>query len=137
MFLFKKIWWFLKRPKIRGVKCLIYFQDKLLFIRNTYGHKLWTFPGGQVKEGEDIEDACRREILEEVGFSLGEIRPIGTFRVVDNFRNVTVFCFASTVNSDKIKIDEKEIMVAEWFSRENAPKLLSPYVLKIKFFFNI
>jgi len=36
-------------------------------------------PGGFVEVGETVEDACRREVLEEVGIEVGELRLIGVY----------------------------------------------------------
>ena len=36
-------------------------------------------PGGFVEIGETVEDACRREVLEEVGIKVGKLRLIGVY----------------------------------------------------------
>lgn len=40
---------------------------------------LLAFPGGRVKEGETMEEAVRRELLEETGLEAGEIRHLREF----------------------------------------------------------
>jgi 8-oxo-dGTP diphosphatase len=37
---------------------------------------LWHFPGGGVDEGETLEDASRREMMEEVGIDIAPYHPI-------------------------------------------------------------
>lgn len=36
----------------------------------------WSIPGGAVHAGENVEAAARREILEETGYRVGDLRPL-------------------------------------------------------------
>lgn len=92
-------------------------------------HKL---PGGGVEEGEDIETALRREILEEIGCAVENIRELA---VIEEYRNEFALrqvshCFVADVLGEKGEpnLDEGEIeegFVTEWLYLDDAVALLA------------
>lgn len=62
--------------------CVIFDQQaRVLLIRR--GHPpcagSLALPGGFVEIGERVEDACRREVLEETGIEVGPLRLVGVY----------------------------------------------------------
>lgn len=125
-----QIYWFVFRPKTQGVKCIISNDGKVLMIRNTYGHKLWTFPGGGIDQGETAEQAVKREVVEEVGVKVKNLRKIGEFTITAEYKRDTVTVFVASSGSNQFAIDDKEILEAGWFSLDNLPTI-SEYARKV------
>jgi len=99
-------------PKGKGVKVLIFYKNKLLLIKNTY-RKGWTFPGGGVKKNESYEEAAIREVFEEVGIKINNLKEHGFFTLpIKGCGKITVF--SCKIKSPKLKMDGLEIEEAVW-----------------------
>lgn len=62
------------RPVVT-VGALIQNADgRLLMIRTHKWGNRWGIPGGKIEHGESSEEALRREVMEETGLTLGEVR---------------------------------------------------------------
>ncbi len=125
---FRKIYWFVFRPKTYGVKALIEHNGKFLIIRNSYGHKYWTFPGGSKRKDETPEAGAKREVREEVGILLENLVSLGTYFSRRQHKRDTVYCFYSKVDSDLFKIDNNEVEEGKWFLLEEIPEFHSAAV---------
>ena len=59
--------------------CMITRGDEILLgmKKRGFGKGRWNGFGGKLMPGESIEDAARREVLEEIGVTLGDISERG------------------------------------------------------------
>jgi ADP-ribose pyrophosphatase YjhB (NUDIX family) len=60
-------------PKL-AVDCIILLNGKVLLIHRRNPPHGWALPGGFVEHGETVEDAVRREMKEETGLDLEDLR---------------------------------------------------------------
>jgi 8-oxo-dGTP pyrophosphatase MutT (NUDIX family) len=121
-------YWFVVRPRTSGVKCVIVRDGRWLMIRNTYGHRDWTFPGGGVGRGESVDAAVRREVHEEVGIELTAVQAIGSYFSTRNRCRDTVSCFVAHVEAADAVADGVEVAEVMWVDPGRLPVPHSPSV---------
>lgn len=89
--------------------CIAKYKDKIVLTRN---HRGWEILGGHLEKGETVEEAFRREALEEGGFTVDRYklfgyRKITTKKKVKNDRNFE-YPFPISYNPHFIAISESE-----------------------------
>jgi 8-oxo-dGTP diphosphatase len=75
---------------IAGVGGVIFYDESVLLVKRNQppGKGEWSFPGGVVELGESLEDALRREIMEEVSVRVEIKGLIGLFdRIIRDSKN--------------------------------------------------
>ena len=118
----RKSYWFIVRPTRKGVRCLIEHEGKFLFIRNSYGSKKWTIPGGGVNRGESFENTAIRETQEEVGITSQNLIHIGTYVHKKEYKHDSLTIFYTKTQSPEFIIDPVEIEEARWMSFDEVPE---------------
>ena len=104
--------------------CIIREQQKVLLgmKKRGFGEGRWNGFGGKVKEGEDIEGAAKREVLEEAGIEAGEMTKRGVinfeFEGDPNELEVHIFEITTKFEGEPAESDE---MRPKWFSASEIP----------------
>ena len=120
--------WFVRRPRKRGVKCLVTSGGRILLVRHTYGSRAWDLPGGAMKRGEPPLHAARREMEEELGLGEAGWRPAGELRGTDSFRHDVIHCFRTELPEPVVRPDPVELAMTQWFAPDALPSDLAHYV---------
>lgn len=78
---------------------------------------------GFVEPGEALDDAVRREVMEEVGVTVGDVRYAGSQPWP--FPASLMLGFFGTATHSEILVDHDEIAEARWFTREEVTEMTS------------
>lgn len=121
----------LKATKTRrdGALVVVSRDDTILLVRNTYGLRQWTFPGGGLKSHESPKEAARREVHEEVGLVLENLVFLDIFR--GELGEVSFFTTASF--QGELALDRSEILEAQWFRVEEVKEKRLSQIGRIAF----
>lgn len=70
-----------KTPLLAADCVVLDAKGRVLLIRRKHPpfQGAYALPGGFVEVGETVEDACRRELLEETGVKAGRLRLVGVY----------------------------------------------------------
>ncbi len=78
-----------------GVGGVVIHDSRVLLVKLTYGPAIgkWLIPGGLVDEGETLQEAIVREILEETGISVHPVGVVGLRSMVRTTDHLTdLYC---------------------------------------------
>ena len=97
-------------------------SDEILLAHNkNFEDNMYSIIAGFVDAGEDLESTVKREVFEEVGIKIKNIKYYGNQTWA--FPNSLMIGFFAEYESGEIKVDGKEILDAAWFKKDNLPNL--------------
>ena len=125
-----RVWWFVARPHAEGVFAAVWWEDRLLLIRNSYRTGEST-PGGRLGRGEPPLEGARRELREEVGLDLpqSEFRFACELELVVDFVHDTVSFFEVALDREPVlRVDRREVVWAGFVAADElSSRPLSPH----------
>ncbi len=96
-------------------------EEMLLARSHRFPYVMYSTLAGFVEPGETLEEAVLREVNEETGIRVKDIRYFGSQPWP--FPHSLMIGFTAVYESGEIIMDEKEIMDARWFTVDNLPPL--------------
>ena len=115
-------------PRV-GVGVIVRRSSRVLLgrRRGTHGDGTWQFPGGHLQYGESIEECARRELLEETGLMLEEVR-LGPYTndIFDeaNCHYVTLYAIGDSLTGDAQVLEPEKCEKWAWFEWSRLPQPL-------------
>jgi NAD+ diphosphatase len=105
-----------------AVITLIHREDEVLLARGrAFPVPMYSCLAGFVEPGEDLEQAVRREVREEVGVALGDVTYFASQPWP--FPHSLMIGFTAAWASGDIVIDEDEIVDAQWYTADAMPTI--------------
>ena len=101
---------------VHGEQCLLARQTR-------FPPGMWSALAGFVEPGESIEEAVRRETMEEAGIPAGRVAYFAS-QPWPFPMSIMIGCFVEA-NTDKLKIDEVELEAARWVTKDECKLLLT------------
>jgi NAD+ diphosphatase len=99
----------------KGGRCLLGHEHR-------FPEKMYSTLAGYVEPGDDIEHAVRREIKEEAGIDVGEVRYVAS-QPWPFPHSLMIGCWGEALN-EELTLDKTEIADARWFSKDEAQAML-------------
>lgn len=95
-------------------------EGRVLLVRHSYGHPVWSLPGGGIGRNEDPQAAAIREFAEELGCAIENLQPLrradADLPDTTDLRHV----FAARLAGTPVP-DGREIVEARLFAPEALP----------------
>ncbi|MFD1204625.1 MULTISPECIES: NUDIX hydrolase [Sporosarcina] len=117
---------------VGAVTIIVDEKGRLLLQQRKFPHGAWGITGGLMELGESTEDVARREILEETGLQVDELKLINVYSGPehyikaengDEFYVVTVAYFTEGFRGELI-IDKTESLNFEFFYPDELPETI-------------
>lgn len=110
-------------------------RNELLLQKRNDG--IWGLPGGFMEMGEAADETARREVKEETGVTIGDMKLVDVFSGKehytklpngDEYYSVTIAFITHEVIDDSINTDSSETLDAKFFPLHDLPKGMSPMI---------
>jgi 8-oxo-dGTP diphosphatase len=117
-------------PRV-GVGVIVLRDGKLLLglRRGAHGAGTWALPGGHLEFGESVEECARREVLEETGLVLVDIRRgpwSSDLFPAEQKHYVTLFTIGQALGGDAVVREPMKCERWEWHDWDALPTPLFP-----------
>ena len=104
------------------MRVVVYRDDgDILLVKNRFSRQKWALSGGGVNRNESYGQAAVREVLEEIGLKIHNLRYLGKVNSHESYAKFSVRVFAAHASNYDIKCNF-EIMEARWLNMNYLPE---------------
>jgi 8-oxo-dGTP pyrophosphatase MutT (NUDIX family) len=109
----------------------VIFNGSKIALMHVKGVGYYKLPGGGIDEGETNIEALKRECLEEVGASIGEIKKVGEIIEIIKRKNIiqTSYCYTANLvgeleENSLTEAEKREGFEVVWVTIDEASRLV-------------
>jgi 8-oxo-dGTP pyrophosphatase MutT (NUDIX family) len=122
------------RPIIMVGTGVLLFRENKVLLQRRKDNGLWGLPGGSLEPGESLEEAARREVLEEIGVVVDQLNLFGVYSGKDQFYqypngdqiyDVCVVYWTSDFHGEMVE-EADEVLELRYFALDELPGDLIP-----------
>ena len=92
--------------------------------RYTTGTLEWELPAGGIDKGELPEEAAAREVMEETGCGIKELRYLSDFYPANSFCDLHIHFFSAVIDSEGEEFDTNEVAEYRWFEKQEVLEMM-------------
>lgn len=121
-----------------GINTFIIKRGKLLLglRKNIFGDGTWGLPGGHLEDREDMIATAKREVLEETGLRVKQLKFVNLVNQPRNIKHYIQIAFlASNIIGEPKLMEPEECAEWKWFDIKKLPRnIFPPHKLQIQLF---
>jgi argininosuccinate lyase len=116
-------------PKF-AVTALVFIarDDSILLVRQSYGRRYWSLPGGSMEPGESVEQAAIREAKEETGLDVRLTRLVGVYS--KPAQDALAVCFEAEVVGGSIHEATDEAVECGYYPADALPEPIRAHLVE-------
>lgn len=117
----------MENPNVRvGIAVFIFKDGKFLMGKRmgAHGEGTWTVPGGHLEFGESFEDTAKREVKEETGIEIKEVKfgaVTNDYFVSDGKHYVTIWMLSQHASGEPQILEPDKYIEQGWFTFDTLP----------------
>jgi 8-oxo-dGTP diphosphatase len=117
----------MEKPNVRvGIGVFVFKDGKFLIQKRkgSHGEGAWSLPGGHLEFGESFDDTARREVMEEAGIDIKNIRfgAVTNDHFVDeNKHYVTIWMLSEWAQGEVRNMEPEKCTAQTWNTFDDLP----------------
>lgn len=117
-----------RRPSV-GVGVFVFKDGKFLLGRRVgkHGYGTWCVPGGYLEYGETFEKCSKREVMEETGVRVKNLRfytSVNNIFKDEDHHSITIFMFGDWAGGEPKVTEPHKFVDIGWYDFKNLPEPL-------------